>query len=194
MTRSGGTASGGLVMSNAVEIVSNGGTQSATTSYPGGTSLSSRGGLATGVDLYGGTLEVASGGLVSGQLTFGQDSAGSTLVLDAGASLNVLVAGFGTFEPGYGVGVKPDKIDLQGISFGTTKKSQVSFTEAAGNLGGTLTVTDGVHTANIALIGQYTASEFALSNDGHGGTLITFEASSSTTTVTGGNGNGHGHG
>jgi hypothetical protein len=46
----------------------------------------------------------------------------------------------------------------------------------------------------IDTIGQYTASEFAVSNDGHGGTLITFEASSSTTTVTGGNGNGHGHG
>jgi hypothetical protein len=126
------------------------------------------------VDLYGGTLEVASGGLMGGQLTFGQDSAGSTLVLDAGAGLNALVAGFGTFEPGYGVGVKPDKIDLQGIAFGTTKKSQVSFTEAASNLSGTLTVTDGVHTASIQLLGQYTASEFATASDGNGGTLVTY--------------------
>jgi hypothetical protein len=64
----------------------------------------------------------------------------------------------------------------------------MSFIIPGGNLlGGTLTVTDGVDTANIALIGQYTASEFALSNDGHGGTLITF---TSATTVT----SGHGHG
>jgi hypothetical protein len=80
----------------------------------------------------------------------------------------------------------PDQIDLADIAYGTvtSKKGPLSYN---GNLlGGTLTVTDGVHTANIALLGQYMASEFALSNDGHGGTLITFEASSSTTTVTGG--------
>jgi hypothetical protein len=75
------------------------------------------------------------------------------------------------------------------IAFGTAgKKGPLSYDNNF--LSGTLTVTDGVHAANIALIGQYTASEFALSNDGHGGTLITFEASSSTT-VTGGGGKGH---
>ena len=34
-------------------------------------------------------------------------------------------------------------------------------------------MTDGIHTANIALLGSYTASAFAASSDGHGGTLIT---------------------
>src|SRR5262245_8628475 len=79
-------------------------------------------------------------------------------------------------EPGYGTGVKPDEIDLQGIAFGTTKKSSahLSFTEAAGNLSGTLTVTDGVHTVSLELLGQYTASEFVAASDGHGGTLITY--------------------
>ena len=38
--------------------------------------------------------------------------------------------------------------------------------------GGTLTVTDGAHTANIALLGNYMASTFTPSSDGHGGTLI----------------------
>jgi len=50
----------------------------------------------------------------------------------------------------------------------------VNFTEAASNLSGTLTVTDDVLTANIARLGQYTASEFATAGDGHGGNLITF--------------------
>ena len=40
------------------------------------------------------------------------------------------------------------------------------------NTGGTLTVSDGTHTASLALIGNYTASSFAISSDGHGGTLI----------------------
>jgi hypothetical protein len=70
-----------------------------------------------------------------------------------------------------------------------SKKGPLSYN---GNiLGGTLTVTDGVHTANIALLGQYTASEFAVSNDRHGGTLITFQATTPDSTVTGG-GKGHG--
>ena len=40
--------------------------------------------------------------------------------------------------------------------------------------GGTysLTVTDGTHTANIALLGNYLASTFVASSDGHGGTLV----------------------
>jgi hypothetical protein len=40
-------------------------------------------------------------------------------------------------------------------------------------LGDTLSVTDGTHTANIALLGNYLASSFVSSSDGHGGTLIT---------------------
>jgi hypothetical protein len=36
-----------------------------------------------------------------------------------------------------------------------------------------LTVSDGTHTANLLLLGQYVAAQFAMSSDGHGGTLIT---------------------
>ena len=38
---------------------------------------------------------------------------------------------------------------------------------------GTLTITDGTHTAKINLTGNYTHSGFVTSSDGHGGTLIT---------------------
>ena len=140
---------------------------------------------------------MASGGQVGGELTFGVNSGGSTLILDTGASFQGLVlADFGTIPQGLGLYNKPDTIDLESIAFGTSKKSsaKVSFTEAASNLSGTLTVTDGTHTASIALLGQYIASEFIAASDGHGGTLITFDTSATSATLTGGNGNGHGHG
>ncbi|WP_291736527.1 hypothetical protein, partial [Bradyrhizobium sp.] len=37
---------------------------------------------------------------------------------------------------------------------------------------GTLTVTDGTVTASVALLGNYMASTFTASSDGHGGTLV----------------------
>jgi hypothetical protein len=36
-----------------------------------------------------------------------------------------------------------------------------------------LTVSDGRHAANIALLGNYMAGSFAVTADGHGGTLLT---------------------
>ena len=39
-------------------------------------------------------------------------------------------------------------------------------------LSGELKVSDGIHTANIALLGNYMASTFVMASDGHGGTLI----------------------
>jgi hypothetical protein len=38
--------------------------------------------------------------------------------------------------------------------------------------GGTLNVTDGTHSANIALLGNYMASVFVAQSDGHGGTSV----------------------
>jgi hypothetical protein len=43
----------------------------------------------------------------------------------------------------------------------------------ATSAGGTLHVTDGTHTANIALLGNYMASVFVAGSDGHGGTAVT---------------------
>jgi hypothetical protein len=39
--------------------------------------------------------------------------------------------------------------------------------------GGTLNVSDGTHSANIALLGNYFASTFTATSDGHGGTAVT---------------------
>ena len=52
---------------------------------------------------------------------------------------------------------------------GTTS---ATFVEAGNNLSGTLTVTDGTHTANLTLLGVYAPGNFTLSSDLHGGTIV----------------------
>jgi hypothetical protein len=61
-----------------------------------------------------------------------------------------------------------DTLDLRDINFATIGTP----TFAGNSSGGTLTVTDGAHTANIALLGNYLASTFVASSDGHGGASI----------------------
>ena len=61
-----------------------------------------------------------------------------------------------------------DALDLADVSYGAN--TQATF---LGNTnGGTLTVTDGTHTANIALVGNYLSSTWDLSSDGNGGTVV----------------------
>jgi len=61
-----------------------------------------------------------------------------------------------------------DTIDFADID--PTKVQRPTYSGTAS--GGTLTVTDGSHTANIALLGNYIASTFVTSSDGHGGTNV----------------------
>jgi hypothetical protein len=61
-----------------------------------------------------------------------------------------------------------DTIDFADID--PTKVQQPTYSGTAS--GGILTVTDGSHTANIALLGNYMASTFVTSSDGHGGTNV----------------------
>jgi hypothetical protein len=107
---------------------------------------------------------VASGGSTgSGAVTF--TSAGGDLQLDASQSFHGLIAGFGS---PHGV---TEEIDLRDIAFGPHTKE--TFTEASNHQSGTLTVTDGTHTASLTLLGQYSTANFSLSRDGAGGTVIT---------------------
>jgi probable HAF family extracellular repeat protein len=64
-----------------------------------------------------------------------------------------------------------DQIDLGDIAAGAN--ATLGYAANSGNTGGTLTVSDGTNTANLALLGQYTAASFAVASDGHGGTMIT---------------------
>jgi len=61
-----------------------------------------------------------------------------------------------------------DTIDFADID--PTKVQQPTYSGTAS--GGILTVTDGSHTANIALVGNYIASTFVRSSDGHGGANV----------------------
>jgi len=65
----------------------------------------------------------------------------------------------------------PGSIDLADIAFGGP--TSLGFSEAGNNTSGTLTVSDGVNIANIALLGQYMAGNFSIASDGSGGTLVT---------------------
>jgi Ca2+-binding RTX toxin-like protein len=71
-----------------------------------------------------------------------------------------------------------DAIDLADIGFGAS--STLGYLANADNSGGTLSVGDGTHMANIALLGSYMASSFVAASDGHGGTLISETAQSAT--------------
>jgi hypothetical protein len=68
-----------------------------------------------------------------------------------------------------------EEIDLRDITFSNITTE--TFTQ------NTLTVTDGTHTANLTLLGQYSTANFTLSSDGHGGTLITDPPGSATSPV-----------
>ena len=93
-------------------------------------------------------------------MSFGAANAG-TLKLDASSGFAGTVAGFGG----------QDQIDLADIAF--SQGTLLGYAGNAGNSAGTLSVADGTHAANIALLGSYMASSFAMASDGHGGTLIT---------------------
>jgi hypothetical protein len=71
-----------------------------------------------------------------------------------------------------------DAIDLRDIGVADAKLSYSGDSSSS-----MLSITDGAHSANITLLGNYMASAFATSNDGHGGTLIS-EASTQTPLVT----------
>jgi hypothetical protein len=58
--------------------------------------------------------------------------------------------------------------DLRDIGFVSAGEATFSGTSS----GGTLKVTDGTHTANIKLVGDYTAATWTASSDGHGGTTV----------------------
>ena len=70
-----------------------------------------------------------------------------------------------------------DTIDFSGIKFTTPQAPSYSGNSS----GGTLTVSHGSHTANIALLGNYVASSFVASSDGHGGTSVIQVPSHSST-------------
>ncbi len=102
----------------------------------------------------GATVDIASA--FAGPVMFGGST--GTLRLDNSSGFSGTVAGM----------TGQDTLDLRDINPGTVQTPNFSGNGA----GGTLSVTDGAHSANIALLGNYLASIFVASSDGQGGTNI----------------------
>ena len=130
----GGTASGSLVQG--VEFVQNGGQTFSTDIVLGGEQIVQSGGVARDL-IDAGLVDVQAGGLAFVTFT----SNGGDLQLDFSQAFSGSISGFAS-----PAGVT-EAIDLRDIAF--TSATTVNFTEAANNSSGTLTVTDGTHTANL---------------------------------------------
>jgi hypothetical protein len=97
----------------------------------------------------------------SASVTFASGATGS-LILDASSQFTGTISGLSAVAPF-------NAIDLADIAFGT---NTTAVYLASGPNTGTLTVSDGTHTANIALSGQYGPTSFTIASDGHGGTAV----------------------
>src|SRR5262249_10189357 len=99
-----------------------------------------------------------------------------TLKLDHSSGFTGTVSGFNA----------GDSLDLADILFDNVPSPEItsaahhapgttlSFSANDAGTGGTLSVTDGVHTAQISLQGQYVATHFQIASDGGGGTVVTY--------------------
>ena len=108
-----------------------------------------------------GTQQTELFGPSSVNVTFASGATG-TLILDASSQFTGTIAGLSSVAPF-------DTIDLADIAFGAN--TTVVYLASSTNTG-TLTVSDGTHTANIALSGQYSPTSFKIASDGHGGTAV----------------------
>jgi hypothetical protein len=100
-------------------------------------------------------------GASSAATTFGAGASG-TLKLDQSGGFSGTIAGF----------AGGDGIDLGDVGFGSS--TALAFAANADGSGGTLTVSDGTHTANLQLLGQYAATGFQAAADAGTGTMLTY--------------------
>jgi autotransporter passenger strand-loop-strand repeat protein len=195
---SGGRVSATSVMSGGVLYISSGGTDAGATIVGGGSEMVKTGAIASGdIISSGGAETVSSGGTISGatvmsgaQLTVSSGAVlGQSLVLSGGTAtilgvvssgITVTIAGSGDLVLDdaqafsgliSGLSTTAQKIDLGGFAYSSTGET-VSWTEAGSGLSGTLTVSGGGKSASLSLIGSYVTSNFQLSSDGAGGTII----------------------
>src|SRR5262245_15703145 len=104
-----------------------------------------------------GTQQAELFGPSSVNVTFASGATGS-LILDASSQFTGTIAGLNSSAPF-------NKIDLADIAFGSN--TTVAYLASSADTG-TLTVSDGTNTANIALLGQYSPTSFNIASDGHG--------------------------
>ncbi len=113
-----------------------------------------------GSALIDGPASIEVGGAFNESILF-DDTAAGTLKIDHAADFSGVLAGLDG----------NDVLDLADIAAGS---ATLSYAANQAGTGGTLIVTDGTHTANINLTGQYDASGFHASADAGTGTLIEY--------------------
>ncbi len=156
---SGGVDSGAILSSGGVGVVYSGGSIKAATVMSGATlTVSSAGFASAGLTLSGGTANIS--GSTLNPMSF--SGPGGDLALTN-------LAGFASTIGGFSTG---DEFDLGG--FGYSAGETETFQENGAHTQGLLTVTDGAQVAKLTLLGVYTSSDFALSNDAHGGTFVKY--------------------
>ena len=109
------------------------------------------------LEINGGTLELTQANVASNVAFL---TANGVLQIDHAQTYAGTVTGMSTT---FGT-----TLDLSDIGFGGSTTATYSGTTASG----VLTVSDGTHIAKIKLAGNYTASTFSVSSDGHGGTDV----------------------
>ncbi|MBR0858016.1 beta strand repeat-containing protein [Bradyrhizobium liaoningense] len=135
-------------------------------------------GSATGTTVLAGTQHVQAGGnaddttIGAGALAYVHTGGTIDDVIFAGPNATLAFDQASGFTGTISGWQDHDRIDLGDILFSDGVTS-LAYAQNSDNSGGTLTVSDGTHTATLSLLGQYSAADFAISSDGHGGTLIT---------------------
>jgi hypothetical protein len=89
-------------------------------------------------------------------------TAAGTLILDHSFHFSGTVGGFDG----------NDRMDRSDLAF--ANGITMNYTANQEGTGGTLSVSDGVHTTNVTLLGQFTADGFQASDDQHTGTWIEY--------------------
>ena len=152
------------VSAGGIEVLSAGGVASNKIVSSGGYQVVSGGGNASGATLTGGGgIVLNSGGSGAGVMSF--VGTGNEIIVNAGATLS------GATLSGFTTG---DYIDLKALTFsaGLTSANYVSNGMVSGVNSGTVTVTNGVTSVSLALLGQYVNGNFTDASDGVGGTLL----------------------
>ncbi|WP_194469103.1 VCBS domain-containing protein [Bradyrhizobium sp. CCBAU 51753] len=147
------TGSGGLVVHN--DIVNDG------VLWANGGNVTVEGNVSgTGSAIISGTATLEFAATSTGDVAFAAGSSG-TLALDHAFDFSGIVSGM----------TSENHLDLLDFNFADTT---LNYAANAEGTGGTLSVTDGVHTASIALIGQYDPAGFQTEADKGAGTLINY--------------------
>ncbi|WP_426442478.1 DUF4347 domain-containing protein [Bradyrhizobium genosp. P] len=179
------TGANALIIDTGSNIIANSGTLEATgggglivnSAVDNSGSLSANGGNLTleGAVTGNGTATISGAatlefGAASAEAASFAAGATGTLKLDQSSSFTGSVSGF----------TSGDALDLTDIAFGAN--STLGYAANTNGTGGTLSISDGTHSASIALFGQYAAAGFHVGNDSGAGTIVTYADPAAGTT------------